>query len=97
MTERRGSLDPGRPPLDSRSLYRLWWPIFGIIAVLQGVAAIAAFIRGSIPAGVAFTITAVVLGGGVYWFGLRRARRGASPPSRWGAPSPWALLTRRGG
>jgi len=25
-------------------------------------------------AGVAFTVTAVVLGGGVYWLGLRRAR-----------------------
>jgi len=54
-------------------MYRFWWPIFGIIAVLQGAAAIAAFVRGSIPAGVAFTITAVVLAVVVYRFGLRRA------------------------
>jgi hypothetical protein len=43
--------------------------------VLQAAAAIVAFVRGSIPAGVAFTITAVVLGSAVYWFGPRWARR----------------------
>jgi hypothetical protein len=75
MTEPRGSWVRGRPPYDNRSTYWFWWPIFGVIAVLQGAAAIVAFARGSIPAGVAFTITAVVLGGGVYRFGLRRARR----------------------
>ncbi|HEX9410809.1 MAG TPA: hypothetical protein VF986_03840 [Actinomycetota bacterium] len=74
MTEQRRSWDPGRRPYDSRSVYRFWLPIFGIIAVLQGAAAIVAFVRGSIPAGVAFTITAVVLSSGVYWFGLRRVR-----------------------
>ena len=74
MSEPRRSWDPGRRPYDNRSVYRFWLPIFGMIAVLQAAAAIAAFIRGSIPAGVAFTLTAVVLGSGVYWFGLRRAR-----------------------
>ena len=74
MTEPRHSWDPGRPPYANRSVYRFWFPIFGIIAVLQGAAAIAAFVRGSITAGVAFTITAIVLGGGVYWFAVRRAR-----------------------
>ena len=73
MTDSRRSWDPGRRPQDNRSMYRFWWPIFGIIAVLQGAAAIAAFVRGSIPAGVAFTITAVVLAVVVYRFGLRRA------------------------
>jgi len=75
MTEPRRSWDPGRPSYDSRSVYRFWLPIFGIIAVLQAAAAIVAFARGSIPAGFAFTITAVVLGSGVYWFGLRWTRR----------------------
>jgi len=74
MTELRRSRDPGRTSSDNRWIYRYWLPIFGVIAVLQGVAAISAFVRGSPAAGVAFTVTAVVLGGGVYWLGLRRAR-----------------------
>jgi len=74
MTDPRRSRDPGRPSSDNRWIYRYWVPVFGVIAVLQGVAAISAFVRGSLVAGVVFTVTAIVLGGGVYRLGLRRAR-----------------------
>jgi len=55
-------------------MYRYWVPIFGVIAVLQGVAAITAFFRGSLAAGLVFTVSSIVIGGGVYRLGFRRAR-----------------------
>ena len=55
MTDPRRSRDPGRTSSDNRWMYRYWVPIFGVIAVLQGVAAITAFVRGSLAAGLVFT------------------------------------------